>query len=183
MEDHKIMELYEDRDQSAIGHTKDKYGRLVRMIVNNILHNSSDAEECENDIYYNVWNAIPPVPRNFKAFLLKVARNQALKKYSYIHAQKREAEVLYAYDELAEVLICRQAEAEQDSQLSDCINDFLGALSTEKRKVFMLRYWYFMSVKEIVGQTRLSKSKVETMLFRTRNELKIYLKERGYFNG
>lgn len=66
------------------------------------------------------------------------------------------------------------------SDLTACINAFLETIKEEQRKVFILRYWYFLSIKEIMEECEMSKSKVESILFRVRNSLKDVLTERGY---
>ena len=66
------------------------------------------------------------------------------------------------------------------SDLTACINAFLGTIKEEQRKVFILRYWYLLSIKEIMEECEMSKSKVESILFRVRNSLKDVLTERGY---
>ena len=81
MHDLNIIELYFARDERAIKETDAKYGKLCFKIAYNILHNHEDCEECVNDTYLGVWNAIPPTrPDNFMAFICKIARNTALKK-------------------------------------------------------------------------------------------------------
>ena len=70
MEDSQIIELYWQRSENAIAETSKKYGKLCRHIAMNIIGNFSDAEECENDTYVAVWNAIPPTrPQIFSAFI------------------------------------------------------------------------------------------------------------------
>lgn len=49
MEDEKIIDLYWNRDQGAIGHTAEKYGSYCGRIAKNILLNKEDCEECVND--------------------------------------------------------------------------------------------------------------------------------------
>ena len=49
MDDKKIIDLYFNRDESAIPETSSKYGRLINSIAYNILKNITDSEECEND--------------------------------------------------------------------------------------------------------------------------------------
>ena len=72
MEDSQIIELYWQRSESAITETSHKYGKLCRRIAMNIVGNYSDAEECENDTYIAVWNAIPPTrPNIFAAFFIQ----------------------------------------------------------------------------------------------------------------
>ena len=69
----------------------------------------------------------------------------------------------------------------ETSDLEDCINTFLEQLDTIDRKIFLLRYWYFASIKEIaveLSDYSISKSNIETRLFRTRQKLKQYIIER-----
>ena len=80
MDDRQIVDLYFARDERAIEETDNKYGRLCRRIAFDILHSREDAEECVNDTYAGVWNAIPPAkPDSLAAFLCRLTRNTALK--------------------------------------------------------------------------------------------------------
>ena len=60
MEDEKIIDLYFERNESAVAETALKYGRMLRAIAYGILKNHQDSEECENDTYHVAWNKIPP---------------------------------------------------------------------------------------------------------------------------
>ncbi|MBE6850431.1 MAG: RNA polymerase sigma factor [Ruminococcus sp.] len=182
MTDASIIELYFSRSEEAIAGTKAQYGRLVRHIIAGILKSTQDVEECENDTYLCVWNTIPPNhPHSLKAYLAVIARNMALKRYEYLHAEKRNAEFSVSFEELAEC-ICDNAQDAQhsDSELRDTINGFLKTLKADHRRVFLLRYWQGCSIEEIMQQCGFSKSKTESMLFRTRHKLRKYLTERGY---
>lgn len=82
MEDARIIELFWQRDEAALAEMKGKYGRYCLSIVNSILHDNQDAQECVNDAYLAAWNAIPPhEPISLPAFLGKITRRLALKKY------------------------------------------------------------------------------------------------------
>ena len=82
MDDKKIIEMYWERDEDAIRETSAKYGKLCTYIANNILSSYEDSEECVNDTWLAVWNAIPAQrPNKFSAFVSKITRNLALKKY------------------------------------------------------------------------------------------------------
>ena len=79
MEDQKIIALYHNRDESAITETDRKYGVYCRTIAMNILSVREDAEECVNDTYLGVWNAVPPArPGVFSAFIARITRNLAM---------------------------------------------------------------------------------------------------------
>ena len=65
--------------------------------------------------------------------------------------------------------------------MTETINTFLEKLPKQQRQIFVLRYWHGCSIQEISGKFGFSKSKVESMLHRTRNKLRETLTEEGYF--
>ena len=102
-----------------------------------------------------------------------------MKKAEYLNAAKRRNSLNESLEELSE---CVESYATVETEterrrIESTINAFLGQLVVEKRKVFVWRYWYFYSVEEICRRTGYSKSKVKSMLFRLRGELKIYLEK------
>lgn len=182
MEDSQIIELYWNRSESAISETSNKYGRLLRNIALNILGNYSDAEECENDTYVAAWNNIPPTrPNVFSAFLSRIVRNISINRYEYNRAKKRNGEYDLILSELEEC-IAADTSVEDDyaaGEISGYIDDFLKSQKQEVRVIFVRRYWYADSVKDIAERMRITESKVKTVLFRTRSKLQEYLAERG----
>lgn len=58
--DEEIISRYFSRDEGAIAATSQKYGRQCYSVSFNILRVQEDAEECVNETYLKVWNAIPP---------------------------------------------------------------------------------------------------------------------------
>ena len=79
--DEQIIELYWQREERAIKETDVKYGQFLFRIAYNILHDRSDSEECQNDTYLGIWNAIPPTrPVVFPAFITQIMRRTAIKK-------------------------------------------------------------------------------------------------------
>jgi len=72
-------------------------------------------------------------------------------------------------------------ECENDTMvLCEAINTFLATLGDEKRNIFMRRYWYMDSIAAISKRYGLSQSKVKSILFRSRNQLREYLDKEGY---
>lgn len=183
MEDNKIVELYWERSETAITETANKYGRYCNTIAYNILHNKEDAEECVNDTYMKVWGVIPTLrPQRFSSFIGKITRNLSLHKYEYYKAKKRD------YDEttitIEELQNCIQNSDKvegiiDDIALTEVLNRFLFGLSVEKRKVFMRRYWYLSSIKEIAFDYQMTESKVKMILLRVRKDLQKLLEREG----
>ena len=182
MEDRQIIELYWERAEEAIRETDVKYGRLCRYIAQNILASPEDSEECVNDAWLGLWNAIPPQrPERFSAFVGRVARNLALKRFDYLTAAKRSPEAVCSLEELGDCVSGRETvETEAENRrIEEAISRFLWRLEGEKRNVFLLRYWYFMSIEDICGRTGFGESKVKSMLYHTRQKLRDYLEREG----
>ena len=60
MTDTEIIQLYWQRDESAVSETDIAYGTYCRTIAGNILQCDEDTEESVNDTYLAVWNSLPP---------------------------------------------------------------------------------------------------------------------------
>lgn len=183
MEDQQIVDLYWERSEAAISETAQKYGRYCRCIAFNILRNDEDSEECVNDAYLKAWNDIPPHrPAVLKAFLGKITRNLSLDRYEKLNAKKRSGgQMPLVLEELRECLPASDNTESiiEEMALTDILNRFLASLSSERRKIFMRRYWYFSTVREIAAEYGMSESKVKMSLLRSRNALKNLLIREG----
>ena len=181
MDDLDIIELYLARDEQALKETDAKYGRLCHSIAYNILNNNEDAEECVNDTYIGVWNAIPPTrPNNLMAFVCRITRNLSLKRIESMERQKRSQATLVSLDELSEVLSDeRIAEGVSDEDIGKAISDFLKNEKEDARNVFIRKYYFFDSIAGISKRYGFTESKVKNMLYHTRNKLKEYLIREG----
>ena len=183
MEDRQIVELYWQRSDAAIAETQRKYGRYCHAIANGILHSEADAQECVNDTYVGAWNAMPPHrPDSLAAFLGKITRRLALKRFRNQTTQKRGGgETALALEELEKVIPEGSSLEEQvaERELARTIDAFLAALSAGQRRIFLCRYWYFDSVADIARRFGCSESKVKMTCKRVRDELSQYLRKEG----
>lgn len=184
LEDEKIVELYFERDEAAIEKTSEKYGKRLRAVSNGIVRDMENAEECENDTYLEAWNIIPPnEPKTYLyAFLARIIRNISLNFCRKKTALKRNAFVCELSAEMEECIPspddmnCRI----DDMAFAEMMNKFLAELDSEKRKIFVRRYWYMDSVAEISEKFSISESKVKAVLFRIRKKLREFLEKEGY---
>ena len=185
MKDREIIDLYFRRSEQAIEETSVKYGKYCRKIAWNILYSDEDAEECVNDTWLHAWNAIPPTrPVRFSSFLGKITRNLALNMYEKSRARKRGAgETAAALDELAGCISGQDDVEKQidDKELAAAIDRFLGELGEQPRKIFVRRYWYMSSVKEIAAEYGMGESAVKMSLMRTREQFRRYLEKEGIY--
>lgn len=184
MEDEKIIELFFRRSEQAIRELDTKYGRVCHQLSYNIVNNRQDAEECVNDAYLGAWNAIPPAkPDPLPAYLCRIVRNLSLKTYYRNKAAKRNSAYDVAMTELEACLpssdtVEGQIEAKE---LARIIEAFLNTLSMENRVIFMRRYWFLDSYRDIAGQMGLTEKNVSVRLTRIRRRMKDYLTEREVF--
>lgn len=181
MDDVQIIELFFLRDERAIKETAEKYGKLCYRIAKNLLLNSEDVEECVNDTYLTVWNKIPPThPNNLMAFICKITRVLSLKRLEQLRAAKRSALEIVSLSELEDILPdSRISPAVEDGEISKAISAFLRGEQEDVRNVFLRRYWFFDSIRDIAARYSFTESKVKAMLFHSRNRLRKYLKKEG----
>ena len=180
MDDRAIIDLYIARSERAISETDKKYGRYCRYIARNILRSDTEAEECVDDAYMNTWSAIPPAePRSLRTFVGRITRNLALGRYEHDHARKRYAGAESAIEEIEELISAPEEDLIDTMALRDGLNEFLGTLTRRARIIFVKRYWYLSSIKDIAAETGASESSVKVSLYRTRCELKKFLEKKG----
>lgn len=184
MDDKRIVALFLSRDEAAIAQTREKYGGRLQALAFGITKSRMTAEECENDTYLEAWNRIPPQrPADYLyAFLACITRHIAL---NCCRSQNRLKRRAYLCELDAEMEQCLPAPDDTECRveaaiLAQVINDFLAGLTEEKRNIFLRRYWFLDSVAAISDRFGISESKVKTMLFRIRSELKAYLEKEGY---
>ena len=181
MDDSKIMELFFARNEDAIKHTDDTYGRRLFHLADNIVRNDQDAEESVSDTYMKAWDTIPPKkPVHLFAYLAKICRNFALKKLDWKAAAKRNAEVVSLTQEMENCIPDTYRDMEADErELGRILDAFLRTLTPENQMVFLRRYWYVDTIAEIAVRYGISESAVQMRLNRTRSKLAMYLAKEG----
>lgn len=184
MNDKALIEMFNSRNQQAISETRKVYGNYIFKISYNILGNMEDAEENDNNALMSIWNSIPPaIPINLKAFIARITRNNAIDMYRKSNTQKRFSDkYAESIEEFSEIIPDENSvEEEFDlNVLKSQINTFLDGETKKDRQIFLSRYFYFDSIKEISSNMNITQSNVKVSLHRTREKLKDYLIREGY---
>ena len=180
MEDIQIVTLYFERNESAISESDLKYGKILRSLSFSYLSSREDAEECVNDTYLDAWNTIPPQhPIYLGAYLSKITRRISIDRFRHNHSAKRGG----MENLTAELTECIPDGAPSPSQelenqrIGQVINDYLSTLSTEKRVMFVQRYFFAKPISEISDALKLSQSNVKVTLHRLREGLRRELEQ------
>ena len=182
MTDEEIISLFFERSEQAISELAAKHGKAVARIVRNILSDEEDVKECVNDTWLGVWNSIPPNrPDPLRAYVCRIARNLAAKKYHANTAEKRNSQYDLALEELAECIPDRSTveDTVAAKELTETINRFLDTLSYKDKFVFMRRYWYADSLSEIAAMAGISYQSAAVRLHRVKGKLKKELLKEG----
>lgn len=183
MDDARIVSLYWDRDEQAIEESESKYGGYCHAIAYRILTNQEDADESVNDTWLAAWESMPPHrPSVLSTYLGKITRRVSLNRWRDSNRDKRGGgEVSLSLDELTECVSDKQdvERAMELTELTEAVNSFLAGLPKIERDVFVCRYWFVASVREIGEKFEFSENKTKSMLFRTRKKLMAHLEKEG----
>ncbi len=184
MEDSQIIDMYWQRDESAITETDLKYGSFCHSVALNILSINEDTEECINDTYHRAWNSMPPQrPVNLKAWLGKVVRNIAINLWNKNHAQKRYSGMELLLSELEDCIpAVGTVESEiEDAELGRIISAWLRTLSREDRTLFVRRYWNGEALNDLSKEWNIASGRLAQKMYRLRLSLKSSLNKDGVY--
>ena len=153
--DDQIIELFWQRNEDAISETDKKYGAFLFRIAYNVLHDRLDCEECRNDTYLDVWNAIPPTkPKLFPAFIAQIIRRIAIDRYKQKTSKKRvPSEFTVSMEDIKESVCSREIvdvvySAEEVGRI---INEYVRKLPERQRYIFIERFYLSESVESIAS--------------------------------
>ena len=184
MLDEQIIELFFNRSGNAIDELDKKYGKVLHKLSYNILNDRLDVEECLNDSYLGVWNTIPPErPNPLLTYVCKIVRNISLKRYHSKTALKRNSTYDIAMSEVENYILApNSVESEIEAkELATLIENFLDTLSVENRVIFMRRYWFSDTYKEIADRVGMTEKMVSMRLTRIRRKMREFLLAREVF--
>lgn len=164
-----------DRHSTVIGGNMDKANinnDLICYIISNILGEGTNlSSTCVETVtaYINEHIALDN-PTSINGYVARIARDTALNLYyENIDNIATSQEISLILDELKEI------EIDTKEDMSNIINSFLDSISAVNRKVFVKRYFYMCSAKDIANDCQITESAVRTSLIRSRGELMAYI--------
>lgn len=179
MEDKEIIAMYFERRETAIQETGNKYGAYLNTVAYHILRSYEDTEEVVDDTYMAAWSRMPPtIPGNLKHFLSRITRNLSFDRIDYRDAIKRRG----MFVELDDCIPDRKNDMEsiwEAKEIGRVLNEFLRMLDRKTCAVFLARYYYAYSIKELAGQYGISQRQVRYLLEKARKSLRRILEKEG----
>ena len=182
MEDTRLVELFWARDESALTAVSEKYGGLCRELARRLLGSDQDAEECVSDVLLRLWESIPPQrPLSLKAYMLKITRNLTVDRWRGNTAAFRAGELTALTPELEACLPLAPSaeEVSGERQTAQAVDRWLKTLSKDDRTLFIRRYWFGDTVKEIAQSRGVPANRLAQKLNRLRGGLRRALEKEG----
>lgn len=183
MTDEKILDLLFQRSQQGLAEAREKYGKKLFRLADNLLGNRLDADECVNDALLAAWNSIPPQrPEPLLPWLYSTVRNIAMNRCRVNTAQKRGGGWLsVAFDELRDVTGTEDTpeKALDRRELIRALNQFLSRVSPKDRALFLGRYYAGESYAAMAELLNMTEHTCQARVSRLRKKLKNHLKKEG----
>ena len=181
--DEKIIDMYWERDPDAIQKTDEKYGALLRNVAYNILSDSLDCEECQNDVYLDIWNAIPSArPSAFSAFIVQIMRRTAIDRYRKKSSKRRIPSQLTVSIEDLENSICSSLSIEdayEAKEIGKMVSDYVGSLNDRQRYLFIDRYYMAESIEKTASDLSIPVKTAYLEIGKIKKGLRKYLERNG----
>ena len=181
--DEKIIDMFWERDPEAIQKTDEKYGTLLRNVAYNILSDSLDCEECQNDTYFDVWNAIPSArPSAFSAFIVQIMRRTAIDRYRKKSSKKRiPSQLTVSIEELENAIYNSLSieEAYEAKEIGKMVNDYVASLNDRQRYLFIDRYYMAESVEKTTSDLAIPVKTAYMEIEKIKKGLRKYLERNG----
>lgn len=182
MDEKQIISLLQKRNESALTMIQRVFGPRLQSLAQNILGSEEDARECVNDTLLALWNAIPPAePNPLSAYIMRICKNKALSRLRLAATGKRRGHTL-SLEELAESIGSDTLERTLDAKLlGEAIDCFLDTLSKKDRILFLRRYWFGDSLRDLAMVNHMTENAVSVRLSRIRTKLRAHLVKEGLY--
>lgn len=185
LSDDEIVELYWERNEQAIKETERKYSHFLFKIAHNILNDRNDCEECQNDTYVGIWNAIPPTrPTVFQAFIARIIRNIAINRYKDKMRKKNiPSEFTTSFEDLYDSLCSIETVEEkiEAAEVGRIISEYVRSLSKQQQYIFVGRFYMSDSIDNIAKDLGITSSSVYKAIDRIKKGLRAYLQGKGVY--
>lgn len=149
-----------------------EYTSFLNSIINNKVNSAlsfEDKEEILTDAFFILWKNQEKLTTTIKAYLVGVVNNLIKEKF-------KKNKITYDFDEFQNSIDKLNNDSFEDSSKIEKIEEIIGELNEEDRKIIRLFYYEDKSIKEISKKIGLNESNIKIRLFRIRKIIKKKLK-------
>ncbi|MGL4731385.1 MAG: sigma-70 family RNA polymerase sigma factor [Clostridium sp.] len=151
----------------------DIYDPLIRAIACKILGQTSNVDECVNDVYLSIWinrDKFYGDESNFKKWCGTIAKYKAI---DYYRKNKRSKEEPLSNHENLKTLLLEDEILEKELIID--LKKALGKLGNTDEKIFELKYVLGYKGEEIANELQMSKEAINSRIFRGKKRLRVIL--------
>lgn len=177
MSDSEIIELLRQKKPEAIDALLKKYGPLMKYIIEPILSDYREREECLSDVTYRIWDKIDTFQiskGNFNTWISTITRNAA---YNRAKANKLKGEI----QEIPEDTRSNERSPEEEvlrKEKLERLHKAINKLSKKEKQLVYRKYFYMQSTEQIAAELGLTVRGVEGRLYRIKKRLRGEFDER-----
>ncbi len=170
MQPNEIVDLIKNKDENGIKELLHYSEPLIRYIINPILRDEREKEECLSDITLLIWNKIDtynPERGSWNTWVTAIAHNTALNR------ARRNKHL--NDDELSTEIISPEPTPEERVLQSERQEAFMRAfnkLALRDRALFYRKYYYMQPTAQIAAELSMTERAVEGKLYRLKKRLR-----------
>lgn len=185
-EEKKLTKLLKKAPNTGMTQVMDMYGKAVLSICRHILREENLAQDAAQETFIKLWRYVSEgktITTSLKAFIHQIARNTSI-----TMLRKNGKDIFYGTEEegiFVETLVAQSgADLETEWIRRECyrqVREVLREMEEPDHSIFLLKYFYNFSIREIAEALQLKEANVQSRERRGREKLKKALAERGVF--
>lgn len=185
-EEKKLTKLLKKAPNTGMTQVMDMYGKAVLSICRHVLREENLAQDAAQETFIKLWRYVSEgktITTSLKAFIHQIARNTSI-----TMLRKNGKDIFYGTEEegiFVETLVAQSgADLETEWIRRECyrqVREVLREMEEPDHSIFLLKYFYNFSIREIAEALQLKEANVQSRERRGREKLKKALAERGVF--
>ncbi len=185
-EEKKLTKLLKKAPNTGMTQVMDMYGKAVLSICRHVLREENLAQDAAQETFIKLWRYVSEgktITTSLKAFIHQIARNTSI-----TMLRKNGKDIFYGTEEegiFVETLVAQSgADLETEWIRRECyrqVREVLREMEEPDHTIFLLKYFYNFSIREIAEALQLKEANVQSRERRGREKLKKALAERGVF--
>lgn len=185
-EEKKLTKLLKKAPNTGMTQVMDMYGKAVLSICRHVLREENLAQDAAQETFIKLWRYVSEgktITTSLKAFIHQIARNTSI-----TMLRKTGKDIFYGTEEegiFVETLVAQSgADLETEWIRRECyrqVREVLREMEEPDHTIFLLKYFYNFSIREIAEALQLKEANVQSRERRGREKLKKALAERGVF--
>ena len=183
--DIQLLKMIRKQPEEGMSLLIDEYGGAIKAICSNVLRNydAGIVQDAMQETVIRLWQKLSQrfqVKKNLRAYIYQTARNCAL---DYLRKYQRHSETDFEGVEDMMQDVSTDVEREFSRKHNErIVHEVIKEMEEPDRTIFILRFFYYETVKVIAETVHLKEDNVESRIRRGKKKLKAELLRRGVLN-